>query len=96
MSGLMRVLLASKEARPRGAVELFVYRISREAGTLGSSLGGLDTFVFTAGIGENAPEIRAAVGQRLTWVSMELDEKATAGAMRSSPFSSGCSALRRR
>lgn len=76
LSSDMRVLLASTEARPRAAVELFVYRIAREAGALAASLGGLDSFVFTAGIGENAPEIRAAVCARLAWLGMELDGNA--------------------
>ena len=52
----MRTLLANPQAAK--AVALFVYRISRELGSLAASLGGLDAVVFTAGIGEHAPEIR--------------------------------------
>jgi acetate kinase len=51
-------------------VELFVFRIARETAALAASLGGLDGFVFTAGIGEHAPEIRAAVCERLRWLGV--------------------------
>jgi acetate kinase len=43
------------------AIDLFVYRIGRELGSLAATLGGLDSLVFTAGIGERAPEIRRRV-----------------------------------
>ena len=74
ISGDMRVLLASDAAAARRAVDLFVYRIGREAGSLASSLGGLDGVVFTAGIGEHSAEIRKRVGQRLAWLGLRLNE----------------------
>jgi acetate kinase len=72
----MRVLLDSPDPRAKAAIDLFVYRIAREAGALASSLGGLDGFVFTAGIGEHAAPIRTAVCQRLAWFGMKLDSSA--------------------
>jgi acetate kinase len=75
-SGDMRELLASHDRAAREAVELFVYRVSREAGALASSLGGLDGLVFTAGIGENSPAVRALVCQRLAWLGVEIDTEA--------------------
>jgi acetate kinase len=72
----MRTLLASPEPAAQEAVELFVYRIAREIGALTSSLGGLDGLVFTAGIGEHAPEIRAMVCARLGWLGAVLDQAA--------------------
>ena len=57
----MRTLLASEEPRARLAVDLFVYRIARELGSLAAALGGLDALVFTAGIGEKATVIRERV-----------------------------------
>ncbi len=72
----MRTLLASDDPRAKEAVELFVYRIVREIGALTSSLGGLDGLVFTAGIGEHAPEIRERVCARLGWLAVALDAKA--------------------
>jgi acetate kinase len=72
----MRTLLASPEAHAKEAVELFVFRAAREIGALTSSLGGLDGLVFTAGIGEHAPAIRAMVGARLGWLGVEIDPDA--------------------
>lgn len=76
LSSDMRVLLASEDPNARQAIDLFVFRIAREAGALISSLGGLDGVVFTGGIGENASEIRAAVAQRLAWTGLVLDHGA--------------------
>jgi acetate kinase len=74
ISSDVRDLLASSSAEARFAIEYFVYRISLAAGALASALGGIDALVFTAGIGENAPAIRAAVVRRLEWLGLELDE----------------------
>ena len=60
ISNDMRDLLASDDPRAAQAVELFVWHIASELGALAAVLGGLDAFVFTAGIGERSPEIRAA------------------------------------
>lgn len=78
ISSDLRNLLASRDPRAREAVELFVFRVAREAGALVGSLGGLDGFVFTAGIGEHAAEIRAAVCERLRWLGVVLDAEANA------------------
>ncbi len=74
----MRALLASPEPAAREAVELFVYRLAREAGALAGSLGGVDGLVFTGGIGEHSAPIREAVAERLTWLGLEMDAKANA------------------
>lgn len=76
LSGDMRELLASASPEAAQAVELFVYRIAREAGALASSLGGLDGVVFTGGVGENSVEIRRRVAERLRWLGLELDWQA--------------------
>jgi len=76
ISSDMRALLASDDPHAAEAVELFVFRIARETGALASTLGGLDGFVFTAGIGEHAAAIRLQVCQRLTWLGVEIDETA--------------------
>jgi acetate kinase len=76
VSSDMRALLGSETPAAGEAIELFVWQIARQAGALASSLGGLDTFVFTAGIGENSPEIRARVAGRLGWLGVDLDADA--------------------
>lgn len=76
LSSDMRTLLASDDPHAAEAVELFVYRVVREAGALAATLGGLDQFVFTGGIGENAAEIRSRVAEGLAWLGAELDEDA--------------------
>jgi acetate kinase len=78
ISSDMRVLLASPDPRAEEAVELFTYRIAREAGAMAASLGGLDGLVFTAGIGENAPEIRRRACERMAWLGIVLDPAANA------------------
>ena len=85
----MRTLLASDAPRARLAIDLFVYRIARELGSLAAALGGLDALVFTAGIGENSPEIRARICRAAAWLGVELDEAANAvGAQRVSSAAS--------
>ena len=74
LSGDMRELEASDRAAAAEAVALFVYRICREAGALAASLAGLDGLVFTAGIGENSPTVRALVCRGLAWLGVEIDE----------------------
>jgi len=78
ISGDIRVLLASDEQSAREAIDLFVYRIAIEAGALVSALGGLDGLIFTAGIGQHSPAIRAAVCERLNWIGVRLDCAANA------------------
>ncbi|MBU2136516.1 MAG: acetate/propionate family kinase [Alphaproteobacteria bacterium] len=75
-SGDVRVLLASDQPAAREALDLFVYRLSREIGGLAAALGGVDRLVFTAGVGENAAEIRARVLQACAWLGAELDAEA--------------------
>ena len=78
ISNDMRVLLASGEPGARLAVDYFVYRITREIGALTAVLGGLDGLVFTAGIGEHAPEIRRRVTLAAAWAGLALDAEANA------------------
>jgi acetate kinase len=89
----MRALLASADPRAAEALDLFVYRIGRELGSLAAALGGLDAVVFTGGIGENAAGIRARVCRDASWLGLELDEPANrAGGPCISTTASGVSA----
>jgi acetate kinase len=76
ISSDMRTLLESRDPRAAEAIDLFVYRIRRELGSLTAALGGLDALVFTGGIGENAAAIRARVCRDAGWLDLELDDAA--------------------
>ena len=73
LSSDMRELLGSHDPSAEEAIELFVYRIARELGALTATLGDLDGLVFTAGIGEHAPEIRRRVCEKSRWLGVTLD-----------------------
>jgi len=79
VSSDMRELLESDAPGAKLAVELFVYRIGRELGSLAGALGGLDAIVFTAGIGERAVPIRERICRQAAWLGVELDPQANAG-----------------
>ncbi len=76
ISNDMRFLLESDDPRAQEAVDLFIYRVNRELGSLTAALGGLDALVFTAGIGERSPDIREKVCQAAAWTGICLDQAA--------------------
>ena len=78
ISNDMRELLASRDPRAALAIDYFVHRAALAAGSLAAAMGGLDGFVFTAGIGEHSPVIRARIAERLAWLGAELDPVANA------------------
>ncbi|MCV2358235.1 acetate/propionate family kinase [Paucibacter sp. TC2R-5] len=93
ISSDMRALSESQDPRAIEAIELFVYRIGRELGSLAAALGGLDAIVFTAGIGEHSAPVRAAICRAAAWLGVELDEAANlAGGPRISTTGSRCAA----
>jgi acetate kinase len=73
-----RELLESDRPEARQALDVFTFRVAGEVARLATTLGGLDALVFTAGVGENQPRIRADVAARLAWLGLELDETANA------------------
>ena len=78
ISNDMRSLLASDEPAARLALDYFVYRAAKEIAAMTAALGGIDGLVFTAGIGENSPEIRKRICVASAWLGIELDEDANA------------------
>jgi acetate kinase len=74
ISSNVKTLLESESENAKEAIDLFVYRIRRELGALVSVLGGLETFIFTGGIGENAIKIRSAVCQDMDWLGINIDK----------------------
>ncbi len=76
VSADMRTLLMQDTPQTRHAIDLFVYRIGRELGSLVAALGGLDALVLTGGIGEHAPAIRAQICRTARWLGISLDRYA--------------------
>jgi len=81
LSADMRELLAaasSGHARAALAIAMYVHRIRGAIGSLAATLGGIDALVFTAGVGENSPQIREQVCERLEFLGLRLDREANA------------------
>ena len=78
ISGDMRVLQDSTDPRAIAAVDYFVYAMTKYSGAYAAALGGLDAFVFTAGIGEHSAIVRAALCRKFAWLGVKLDEPANA------------------
>jgi len=76
VSNDMRDLLGSDAPEARLAVDYFVYRAAKEIGALAAVLGGIDGLVFTAGIGENAAEVRKRICEASAWLGIDLDAAA--------------------
>jgi acetate kinase len=72
----MRMLQESTDPRAIAALEYFVYAMTKYAGAYAAVLGGLDAFVFTAGIGEHSASVRAVLCAKLAWLGVKLDEQA--------------------
>ncbi len=93
ISGDMRTLLASSDPAAAEAVDFFCHRVSRELGSLAAALGGLDSVVFTGGIGEHAAPVRAGICRAAAWLGLEIDAPANqANALRISTPGSRVSA----
>ncbi|HVX79271.1 MAG TPA: acetate/propionate family kinase [Bradyrhizobium sp.] len=78
ISADMRTLLASSDPSAHQAVDQFCARIAEQIAVMASGIGGIDALVFTAGIGENSPDIRRNVCARLQWIGVQLDDNANA------------------
>ncbi|WP_312893247.1 acetate/propionate family kinase [Ancylobacter sonchi] len=78
ISNDMRELIASPAPEAALAVEFFCLKVAQAVAALATTLGGLDALVFTAGIGEHSPEVRAGIAGRLAWLGVRLDAAANA------------------
>jgi acetate kinase len=97
ISGDMREIQAAAangSERAKLAFAVYVHRLCREIGGMAASLGGLDALVFTAGVGENSPEVRERVCDQLQFLGIELDVKKNAGFVDDSDVASQSSRLR--
>jgi acetate kinase len=78
ISGDMRQILKAVNnghERAKLALEIYVHRLRTGIGAMAAALGGIDALVFTAGVGENSPEVRAAACENLGYVGVKLDSK---------------------
>lgn len=73
ISADMRRLRADGSAQAKRAIDMFTYRVVREAGALAACLGGLDVLAFSGGIGEHDAALRAEVCERLAWMGVKID-----------------------
>lgn len=73
ISGDARLLVESEVVAAGEALDIFAFRVAREAAALAATLGGMDALVFTGGIGEHQPEIRARICARLGWLGVTCD-----------------------
>ena len=78
ISNDVRELDVSADPKAGFALDYFAYRVGLNAGMLAAALSGIDGFVFTAGIGENSPSMRARIAKKLAWLGIELDPSANA------------------
>jgi acetate kinase len=80
ISGDMRALLADPRAEARAAVDFFCHHVARAVASLASAIGGLDALVFTGGIGQHAPLVRARIVERCAWLGAQLEAAANEAA----------------
>jgi acetate kinase len=78
--GDMRKLLARDDADARLALDVYVHRLRAAIAAMVAALGGLDALVFTGGVGEHAPEVRARAVAGLGFLGVALDPEANASA----------------
>jgi acetate kinase len=78
VSNDVRVLEGSSNPRAEFTLEYFAYHVGLNAGRLAAALGGVDAFVFTAGIGENSASMRARIAHKLAWLGAAIDLHANA------------------
>jgi len=81
VSGDMREILSAVRKgheRAKLAFDIYVHRLRSSIGAMIAVLGGIDALVFTAGVGENSPDVRAAACENLQYVGLKLDPKKNA------------------
>jgi acetate kinase len=95
-SDMREVLAASAKGSGRAklAFDIFIHRLQSEIGSMAASLGGLDVLVFTAGIGENSPEVRQAACMKLKFLGIEVDNAANSTAKADTDIGSSNSRVR--
>jgi acetate kinase len=73
MRNLQAELKEHDDRRVRLAIEIFCYRARKYIGAYLAALGGADAIVFTGGIGENSPDVRARICSGMEWAGLSVD-----------------------
>jgi acetate kinase len=97
VSGDMRAVMAALDrgdVRAQLAFDVYVHRLRSEIGVMLASLGGLDALVFTAGVGENSPQVRAQAVEGFAFLGVKLDAARNAQSPKDADIASGDSAVR--
>jgi len=81
MRVLQQELKGHEDRRVRLAIEIFSYRAKKYIGAYLAAMGGADAVVFTGGIGENSPDVRARICEGLEWFGLKLDPERNARAL---------------
>jgi len=76
ISGDMRLLLSDETESARLAIAVFTMRVAQGIASMATSAGGLDDLVFSGGVGSHAAPVRAAIGERLAWLGVNMDARA--------------------
>ena len=93
MRGVLEAMQSGNK-RAQLAFDIFVHRLQAGIGAMAASLGGVDALVFTAGIGENSPEVRKAACSKLSFVGVHLDDGKNSAAKPDAEVSSPASKVR--
>ena len=93
-TGDMREVLARDDDRARLALDVYLHRLAGAAAAMAAALRGLDALVFTGGVGERAPAVRAGAAERLAFLGVALDEAANAGALGDADISASAAGVR--
>ena len=75
MRELLEQVRQNRDRRASLAIDLFCYRVRKYIGSYLAAMGGADAVIFTGGIGENSPEIRARICEGLGWMGLHLDSE---------------------
>lgn len=97
VSGDMRLVLAAMKkgnVRAKLAFDIFVHRLRSGIGSMIAALDGIDALVFTAGIGENSPEVRAGASDGFAFLGLAVDEAKNASSPMETDISTGGSTVR--
>ena len=88
-SSRVEELEGSADPEARFALDVFAYQVATAVGSLVVALGGLDSLVFTGGVGENSAGVRSAVGEKLAFLGVDIDDRLNAAVVPDAEIGTG-------